>query len=264
MFSESSPKNGTLLSGDGVSMQAQLLLFLAFLFFLPSPASAKATALQRILRKGEITVCARKDIPPFGFVAKKKWQGFDLELAKQIVKHLARQHKKPIQIKWKAVTAFSRLGELLNGKCDMVAAAFSMTPNRKKYIAFSEMYLQTKKVVLKRKTIKRKKPVVALVQGTTRQIVLLSGVVKTFNNYLAILEGMEKNQVDSTITDEPIARFLLKRVGSLFVLSKTLKKRERYGVGLRKQDKALLQAVNQALQGLRKNAQLKALKKKWL
>ena len=246
-------------------MKKQLLLSLSIFFFLPTTlANAKRTTLQRILQKGEITVCARKDIPPFGFVAKKKWQGFDLQLSQHIVKYIAKQRKNPIKVKWNVVNALTRLGELLGAKCDLVVAAFSVTPERKQYVAFSDVYLTAKKVILARKKIKRNKPVMALVQGTTHQIARLSGVVKSFHSYLAIIKGMKNNTVDYTITDGPIARFMLNRVGSTFLITKTLKQKEKYGIGMRKQDTDLLKVVNKALAALKKSGDFKKLISKWL
>jgi len=50
--------------------------------------AGKPVGLAKILGSGEVVVCVRSDIPPFGYYVKWDLRGQDIQRAKRIVQHI--------------------------------------------------------------------------------------------------------------------------------------------------------------------------------
>ncbi len=228
-----------------------------------SPTPAKGSTLSHILKNQLLRVCVRADIPPFGHFGNRVLTGFDIQLAREIRVQLSVFYKKNLRISWTVINASSRLSSLKQNNCDMVVAAFSITAKRARLISFSRAYLQTHKVILKKVTITRKLPVIALVRGTTNGQ-KLNGSVRFFRNYSEIINAMERGEVDYAVTDQPIAVHMLRSVPQPYTIQRVLNHKERYGVGVNKNSKILLQAINKALLALAQTGRLAYLQRQWL
>lgn len=229
-----------------------------------APQPPKGSALQRILKNQLLRVCVRADIPPFGYFQGGQLTGFDIQLAREISTQLSIDYKKNLRISWSVINAGSRIHSLVQNNCDMVVATFSITQGRARLIAFSKAYLLTHKVILRKVTIKRKTPVIALVRGTTTGGQKLKGSIRFFRNYTEIIDAMERSEVDFAVTDKPIAAHMLRSVPQPYKILRILKQKERYGIGMNLRSKALVRAVNRALRNLARTGRLAYLQRQWL
>lgn len=226
-------------------------------------APPSQSQLAKILRHQLLRICVRADIPPFGMFRKQALVGFDIALAQALAVQLSIYYKKNLRTVWSVIDANARVQSLTANHCDLVLAAFSQTPDRAKKVAFSEVYLKTYKVQVKKAEIARRKPVMAVVRGTTSPL-KSEGVTRIFRSYNEILRAMERGEIDTLVTDQPIAIHLLRTVGQGYVIGRMLTQVERYAVGVNKKNKALLKAVNQALQELATSGRLAYLQRQWL
>lgn len=121
------------------------LLFAAVSLLTPATtyaASAKkveqGTVLKNIKKSGKLVVGTSADYPPLEFTAsengKTRYVGVDIELARQIAKDMG------VKLVIKNMSFDSLLVALETGKVDMVISAMTPTAERKKSVAFSEIY----------------------------------------------------------------------------------------------------------------------------
>ena len=86
----------------------------------------------------------REDISPFSFLDRDNGQivGVEVDLVEAIARKLG------VTLKLVPVTASGRIEALYDGKVDLVAAAFTKTPDRAKVVDFSLTYFRTRQRVL--------------------------------------------------------------------------------------------------------------------
>ncbi|TNE44524.1 MAG: transporter substrate-binding domain-containing protein [Deltaproteobacteria bacterium] len=222
------------------------------------------STLAKILKSQLIRVCVRADIPPFGHFVNNALVGFDIQLAREISTQISIYYKKNLRLTWSVINANSRVSSLENNHCDMVVAAFSITPSRQKKVAFSEPYLQTYKVKVKKTKITRNKPVTAVVTGTTQGKKKPKGIIRAFLNYNEIINAMDRGEIDYVMTDQPIAIHMLRSISQEYMITQVLSQMENYGVGVNKKSAALLKAVNRALRDLARTGRLAYTQRQWL
>jgi polar amino acid transport system substrate-binding protein len=163
-----------------------------------------------------------------------------------------------------AINAGARITSLQQNHCDMVVAAFSYTPARAKLVSFTRRYLKTDKVIVSNTNITRKQPVIALVRGTTNSAKGLKGKIAYFNNYNEIIFAMEAGSIDYVVADRPIALHMIRSVTKSYKVIKALSQQEIYAIGVNKNNKGLLHAINFALQELANSGRLAYLHRQWL
>lgn len=223
------------------------------------------TALARITKASRIRVCVRADVPPFGYFSQAGLKGFELSLVREVVTRLSIDYKKILHVSWIVITAKQRVAKLQDNSCDLVAAAFSYTKDRAKHVGLSKAYLATDKVLVSAAKITRKTPVIAQVKGTTGSTAGVKGKVQYYNSYQDIIFAMDNGEVDYVITDRPIATHMIRSASTPFKIAKVLVKgAEKYVLGVNKNNKALLGAINAALEKIAQSGRLSYLHLKWL
>jgi ABC-type amino acid transport substrate-binding protein len=224
----------------------------------------KGTAFALLLKSGIVRVCVRSDAPPFGFFQGQTLTGFDIELAKKIVTGISIRYNTRLKLQWNITNASGRLPALKQGRCDLVVATFSKTPAREKEVAFSTVYLKTRKVLLRASKISRKTPVLATVAGATAPAVAVQGAtLATYFNYNDILETMKRGLTDFILADHPTANYLL-RNSKGYSLSKVLPMEEHYAVGMHKHHTQLKAEVDAILSYLGRSGYLAHFKRQWI
>ena len=101
-----------------------------------------------IKKRGYIVVGVRSDTRPFGFRdLDGRFQGFDIDLARAIAKHILAD---PNAVEFIPVTASDRISTLNSGKIDMLIATFSVTDLRRYVVDFSKPYYMAGQAILVR------------------------------------------------------------------------------------------------------------------
>ena len=193
---------------------------------------------------------------------KGSYIGFEMDIANAIA------HQLGIEVRLVIKAWDTLIPELQKGSFDIAMNGIEDTEDRKKIVLFSDpYYIYSQKITVRKETkgislladLKGKK--VATLSGTAAEDILrqTAGIhVVTNPEIIYSYKDLEDGKVDAVLLDTPIAAAYgatnpkLKNVGESFGEGQ-------YVIALRKEDKALMDAVNQALTVLKNNGDLKAI-----
>jgi len=247
---------------------ARLLLGATLAF---AALQAHADLLGDIRARGEIAVGVKDSVPPFGFIEEgsRRVVGYDIDFATAIAKGLG------VKLRTVPVTTATRIPELQQGKIDLIIATMTRTAQREEQIDFSYTYFVTgQKVLVKRSAgvakveqLAGKK--VSSVRGSTSEQNIRAAVpgvqVVAFSDYPAAFLALSQGKVQAMTTDETILLALRFKASSPvdYVLLDGYISEEPYGMGLRKGEVALREAVNRILLELERSGEAKKIYETW-
>ena len=250
----------------------RILLAALCLAALPTFTPAADGSLQAVKTKGKLVLGLDDSFPPMGFRNDdNQIVGYDIDLAREVAKRLGVQLV-PQPIDWNA-----KEQELNTGKIDCIWNGFTITDERKQAMAFTKPYLRNAQVVVVKKgsaygtlaSLKGKK--VGLQAGSSAAGALeaakdfrasLKEVVEFKDNLTALMD-LEARGVDAVVMDLIVAEDNIKRSGKAYAILKESLAPEVFGVGFRKGDLALRDAVQGALEGMRKDGTLAKVTTRW-
>ncbi|GEJ58876.1 amino acid ABC transporter substrate-binding protein [Anaeromyxobacter diazotrophicus] len=235
-------------------------------------ALAADSSLAAVKAKGKLVLGLDDSFPPMGFRNDdNQIVGYDIDLARDVARRLGVELV-PQPIDWNA-----KEQELNTGKIDCIWNGFTITDERKQAMAFTQPYLRNAQVVVVKKgspystlaSLKGKK--VGLQAGSSAAGALeaatafrgsLAQVVEFKDNLTALMD-LEARGVDAVVMDLIVAEDNIKRSGKAYrVLQESLAP-EVFGVGFRKNDLALRDAVQGALQAMAADGTLAKVTTKW-
>ncbi|KAA6215352.1 glutamate ABC transporter substrate-binding protein [Streptomyces albofaciens JCM 4342] len=229
-------------------------------------AKVDSPAWKEAKKAGKITIGAKADQPYLGFQdTTGKRTGFDIEIAKMIAAELGFSEK---QIEFKTVDSNVRETAISKGQVDYYVGTYTINDERKKQIDFAGPYYTAGADLLVRRddksitgpdTVKGKK-VCSIVGSTPLQEIKkpkYGATTTELAKYSLCVKQLLDGQVDAVTTDDAILKgYAAERPSKLRVVGKPFTK-EPYGVGLRKGDKALRDAITDALEKHIKNGDYK-------
>lgn len=208
-----------------------------------------------------ITIGIKFDQPGLGLKTPDGgYEGFDVDVATYVAKELG---YKESEIEWKEAPSADRENLIVNGDVDLIAATYSITPERKERVSFAGPYLMAHQDLLVRKDyneIKSKNDLndselkLCSVTGSTSAANVQKDFapkadLQEYGTYSQCLTGLQNKQVDALTTDDSIlAGYAAQKAhqGKFKLLGLNLSD-EPYGVGLKKGDTELQKKVNDAL-----------------
>ncbi|MFD4787818.1 transporter substrate-binding domain-containing protein [Streptomyces sp. NPDC058459] len=238
---------------------------------LPSYAVATdvkidSATLKRAQKAGKLVIGAKNDQPYLGFEdTTGKRSGFDIEIAKMVAADLG---FKPEQLEFKTVDSNVRETTISKGEVDLYVGTYTINDKRKQLVGFAGPYFLAGADLLVRKGDKAitgadslKGKTVCSIKGSTplQEIKKPKYGAKTveLSKYSECVQQLLNNEVDAVTTDDAILKgYAAQRPTKLQVVGKPFTK-EPYGVGMNKDDKALRDAVNDALEKHEKNGDYK-------
>ncbi|MFH8596242.1 glutamate ABC transporter substrate-binding protein [Streptomyces rimosus] len=229
-------------------------------------ANVNSPAWKEAKKAGKITIGAKADQPYLGFQdTTGKRTGFDIEIAKMIAADLGFSEK---QIEFKTVDSNVRETAISKGQVDYYVGTYTINDERKKQIDFAGPYYTAGADLLVRRddksitgpdTVKGKK-VCSIVGSTPLQEIKkpkYGATTTELAKYSLCVKQLLDGQVDAVTTDDAILKgYAAERPKKLRVVGKPFTK-EPYGVGLQKGDKALRDAITDALEKHIKNGDYK-------
>lgn len=220
---------------------------------------------------GVLTVGSDVAYPPFEFEDEKTQEivGFDVDLIKEIGRRIGLEAK--IQ-----PAAFDTIIQALNAKkFDCVVSAMTITEERKKQVDFSDPYIDSNQslAVYKGSDIKSledlKGKVVGVQRGTTGELKAQElkekyriKEIKSYDDTLMAFEDLKAKRIDAIVNDYPVTAYLVKK-DPVFEIVAEIPTGEKYGIAVRKDSKALLEAINKALKEMKEDGTYDAIYKKW-
>ncbi|MDT0382260.1 glutamate ABC transporter substrate-binding protein [Streptomyces sp. DSM 42041] len=208
-----------------------------------------------------ITIGIKVDQPGLGLKTPDgDYVGFDVDVATYVAKELG---YKESDITWKEAPSADRENLIANGDVDMIAATYSITPERKERVSFAGPYLVAHQDLLVRKDyndVKSKGDLndaelkLCSVTGSTSAVNVKKDFapkadLQEYGTYSECLTGLQNGNVDALTTDDSIlAGYASQDVhqGKFKLLGLNLSD-EPYGVGVKKGDTEMQKKVNDAI-----------------
>lgn len=224
-----------------------------------------------LVNEGQLTTCTHLPYKPFQFERDGEIVGFDVDLVDLVAKELG-VRQEIVDTPFEGIQS----GEDLNArKCDIAAAAMTITPERQEKIAFSDPYFDANQALLVKKdsgieTLDDLKGKTLGVQsGTTGKIYAEKNArpkgvkLKDYEDLALELSSVKSGQVDAGINDIPVLLDYAKNNPEVEV-TQQFETGEQYGFGMKKGTSDELQTVvNRVLSEAKQDGTYDRLYEKW-
>src|SRR5450631_4292803 len=238
-------------------------------FALLIAQNANADALDDIKAAKKIRIAIDLGLPPYGMTDDKMQPtGSDVETARLLAKDLG------VEFELVPTTGATRIPALQTGKADLVISTLSITPERAKVIDFSKGYAVLRTVIAAPKSLNVKSladldgKTVGTVRGTTHDTQLTKEGPKgmklvRYEDDATEAQAFLSGQVDIFSTAELLVPQIDKKNPARQVELKFVLDNFKLAVGVKKDEKRLLDEVNAWVAANLKNGRLNELNKKY-
>ncbi|MDP9845732.1 glutamate ABC transporter substrate-binding protein [Streptosporangium lutulentum] len=240
-----------------------------------------ATVADKVKGAKKIVVGTKWDQPGLGLKKGAEPEGFDVDVAKYVVKELGGGEN--VEIEWKESASSNREPFLANGTVDIIFASYSITDERKTKVTFGGPYIVAHQdtmvraddaSITKSADLAGKRICQAAGSNSYKRItdpppdgkLDLDAQLVGAANYSECVAKLSGSNLDAVTTDDLIlAGFATQAAasgGSFKVLGDPFTD-EKYGVGLKKGDTKTCEAVNAAITKMYQDGTAKQLLDKW-
>lgn len=220
------------------------------------------STMDRLAKAKKLIVGVKYDQPGIGNKnpSTGKVEGLDIEIAKIIAGRLGLDYNNESQVEFREAITANRQPFIQNGNVDIVAASYSITDERKKVVSFAGPYYVTGQDLLIRKEsaeqIKGPQDLAGKKVCSVKDSTPLGRIQKDypeatavpFGTYTECVDQLENKSVDVVTTDGAILLgYAARNPDELQVVGKPFST-EKYGIGLKQDDTAFRNFINDALQ----------------
>lgn len=237
-----------------------------------SEKKAGSDAVAALKSRGTFVLGLDDSFPPLGFRSEdNEVVGYDIDLAKEVAKRLGVDFRaQPID--WDAKEM-----ELETGKIDCIWNGFTITEERKNALSFTEAYLNNDQVLVVRSDSginslsDMKNKIVGIQSGSSAQeavddnAAFSSSISKLimFKDNITALNDLDIGGVDGVVMDSVVANYSIAQTKKPFKVIDESLANEGYGIGFRKNEPELRDAVWTILQEMQKDGTVTAISQKW-
>ncbi len=199
--------------------------------------------------------------------------GFDIELAKDAA------DKMGIKLEFQPIEWSMKETELKSGTIDFIWNGYSITPEREKQVAFSTPYLENRQIIVtmadsdinskadlydKQVTVQAESSALDAMNKDAEFMDKLENPFVEYATNVECFKDVEAGRSDAIVVDEVLARYYMKQNGEekYKVLDDNFGEEE-FAVGMRKEDTALVEALNKAFEEQKEDGTYDKLYKKW-
>jgi polar amino acid transport system substrate-binding protein len=222
--------------------------------------------------KKKVVIGLDDNFPPMGFRDdKNQIVGFDVDMAKEATKRLG------MEVEFKPIDWNSKEAELNGKRVDVLWNGLTITDKRKENIAFTKPYMENHQIIIVNinSSVKAKADLTGKVVGTqdgsssVEAIEAEPNVMKSFKELkkygdnVAALMDLKAGRLDAVVVDEVVGRYYISKKPGEYVVLNDHFGAEEYGVGLRKEDKELLEKLQKVLDEMKKDGASTAISQKW-
>jgi polar amino acid transport system substrate-binding protein len=229
--------------------------------------NAPDNSLQKIEEKGYFVVGLDEHFPPMGFRDDTgEIVGFDIDLAKSAAEKMG------LDVRFKPVKWEEIILKLNDKDIDVIWNGLSVTAERAEQIAFSDVYLANRQIIIvpENSVIKNSRDLEGRITGvqagsSSEQISneeLLTQVVRYSDN-TAALSALNSGEIDAVVMDEIAGRFYLTRIYGNFQILEEYLAEEYYAAGFRKADDAFRNELNKILTQMKEDGSAAEISQKW-
>lgn len=253
-------------------MNKTLATCLAAVALVVASGAARADQLADIKARGTLVCGTLGTAEPFSFPnpQTREVQGYDVDFCTAIAKSLG------VKLELKLIAVAARIPELQQGRIDVIAANLGYTPERAEQIAYSDAYYSSlQKVGVRRdQGLKAVNDLagkrVSAPKGSTSELAvkktLPTATTVTFQDPPAAFLAMQQGKVEGfAISEIMLVKFKQQVEAStpIDILEPALMQ-EYWGIGMRKEETALIKHVNATLESMEKSGEAARIFEKWL
>lgn len=210
---------------------------------------------------------AEMTYPPFEFADGDTYKGFDVDLGHAIAEEIG------MKAEFSSLGFDALIPALKSNQIDAIISGMVITEEREKEIAFSNPYydivitgvVKTNSKITSPAELKGKK--VGAQIGTTGAMYAdeIGAETVTFDAINTMLQALQQGSIDAVIVDEPVAMYYIQndKLEDLKLMAIKDQEKAELAVGINKDNKELLEKVNEALKKLKENGKYDEIKNKW-
>lgn len=222
----------------------------------------------------ELIIGVDDTFAPMGFLDEKnELTGFDIDMAQAVSKKLG------IPVKFQTVEWTMKEQELNQGNIDLIWNGYSITDERKEQVLFTNPYLDNKQVVVTMadsgiNSLSDLEGKVVAAQEDSSAVEAIDANPELANSFgdrpefatndMAIMD-MEAGRSDAVVADSVLLNYVIshKDDPSQYKILEEDLGTEEFAVGVRKEDTALADAINQAFEELKEEGTAEEISEKW-
>lgn len=255
-----------------------LLAVLALIMVSLSGCSKETVAEDsygKIEERGYLVMGLDDTFAPMGFRDEKgELVGFDVDLAKAVFNRIG------LEVKLQPIDWTMKETELNSGNIDIIWNGYTINEERKEKVNFTQAYLENRQIILtlsdsdiySKADLQGKSVAAQNASSAIEAIEKEPEVLEKFKdgepvlfdtNHEALMD-LEAGRVDAVVSDEVLARYYIKQKNpeDYRILEEDFGEEE-YGIGVRKEDKKLLESINNALDEMKEDGSYDEVYKKW-
>lgn len=221
---------------------------------------------------GVLKVALSPDVPPICFVQDGKNVGINVELIQRIAFEL------DMAVEFYTMDFDALLPAIQSGRVDLALSDINANDERRKLVDFTQSYFSNPQVLVAQQetvtdtgvpqytTLSQISGKLVSTQAGSIADILINSVIPNvkyiyFNNGIDQLVALENGKVDAVPADEPWAKLAVAQNPALALLPERIVE-DHYGIVLQK-DSPLTAQVNDAIEKLKADGTLDAMKEKW-
>jgi polar amino acid transport system substrate-binding protein len=236
-------------------------------------AAGGDNSLQSIMNKKKLVLGLDDSFPPMGYRNENnEIVGYDIDLAKEVTRRMGIELV-PQPIDWNA-----KEQELNTGEIDCIWNGFTIIEERKQNVLYTPPYLKNAQVIV----VKGNSPVQTLMDLAGKTVGTQAGSssvdaiedapafksslkdVIEYKDFLTALMDLDVGGTDAVVIDLVVANDNINRSGKDFRILKETLGEEEFGIGFRKNDKALADKVWETLLEMAKDGTVAKIATEWL
>jgi len=220
------------------------------------------------LEEGKLLMGSDTTYPPFESIGDDgKPEGFDIDVANELSDRLGLELE-VVTTAWEGI-----IPGLKTDKYDIIMSAMTITEERLAEIDFSDPYIDSNQsIAVKKGTTDITGPedlagkVVGVQVDTTGQFTAeeIAGIaeIRKYDTILIAFQELELGRIDAIMNDYPVNAYLSKMRGQTEIAA-TVTTDEQYGIGVKKGNDELLEAINMALEDMYADGTYDKIFEKW-
>jgi polar amino acid transport system substrate-binding protein len=231
-------------------------------------------SLQKVKNDKSLKVCSDAGFLPFEMKTQKgEWIGFDVEMMKEFSKAIS------VELKMVQISFDGIIPALVSGKCDMIAAGMTVTPERKVMVTFSDPTFTSGLSIAIKNTEKNKEEYkdfssldqknvkIAVKTGYTSDIYLTKMLKKAqilrFDQDSDLVLAVMQGRANAFVSDSTYVDLMEKGNKNKFIILPTKVVAEHFSVAGRKDDLELMKSFNSFLKNWKDSGAYNRVKKSY-
>lgn len=231
-----------------------------------------SVGLEGVKERGKLVVGLDDQFAPMGFRDEKgNLVGFDIDLANEVGERLG------VEVELKPIVWDTKEVTLNNGEIDLIWNGYTITPDREKKVRFTEPYLENRQMIL----VKEGSGITSIADLAGKKVGLQLGSsaqdavsknpeaeasfkeIRKYENNVEVLLDLEIGGIDAAVMDSVVGYYYMKKNAYPFTVLEEDFGDELYGIGGRKEDQTLVDAINETLGAMRGDGTFQAISESW-